>query len=106
MEDAYAHVTTSALIVYLIQSLKSWSVLSWVTEDSERTNRILSILAALIASTGITWTFEMAEGTLIVHGLTWWGIGAGLYEWAKQWVTQKMIYELAAKPKVVVTQQP
>lgn len=107
--DITAHLTTGAVIVYLLEWLKRSGWASAITADSKRINRTISAVLAAAAAIGINWTYSAADGTLIITGLTAQGVALGGWEWLKQFTTQQLIWDGIAdrgKPTVIQVVPP
>lgn len=96
------HLTTGAVVVYLVEWLKHQSWCRWLTADTSTVNRVVSGVAAAAVAFGVTWTGDADTGwTIHVPMLT--ALVSGLWEWAKQWTLQQVLYDAAIKkPQVVV----
>ena len=94
-----AHLTTGAVIVYLLQWMKSSRLTPWLTSNTKTLNRVSSALLAAVAAIGINWTYNAVDGTLVISGLTWSAILAGGWEWLKQFCTQQLIFDGVVDPK-------
>lgn len=97
--DITAHLTTGAVIVYVLEALKR-SRLPWLTSDSKSLNRFVSAVLALAAATGIAWTYDHATTEVVIR-FTAQGLLTGIWEFAKQFVTQQLIYDTAINPQTV-----
>lgn len=87
------HLTTGAVIVYLIEWLKRTRLVPFMSQHTVGVNRVLSGVLAAVAAFGITWSYDGAEGVLIVKGLTAPAIGQAAWEWLKQFVWQQLLYD-------------
>ena len=68
--DMTAHLTTGAVIVYLIEALKRWPAFRWLTVSSTTLTRLLSV-------TGLTLAGATTAG----------------WEWLKQFCVQQLLYD-------------
>lgn len=91
--DTTATLTASAISVYVIQQLKTWKWFKLLGPNSKYANMAASFIAAAIAATGIGYTFNEAQGTLTITGLTIAGILTAVWSWAKSFVLNEMIYQ-------------
>lgn len=93
--------SSAAVVVWIIQYLKSAGRLAWITQDTGRLNRVISAVLALATAAGIHYQFDSTAGTLTVTGLT---LTNGLhFMWAaaQQFIGQELLYEAVYSPKKV-----
>jgi hypothetical protein len=93
-------VTMSALIVYFLEWLKQSAWFPWLTAETKTLNRWAAALMALAAAIGIHAEFNPDTGTLLVTGLTMWGIGHAAFDMARSWIFQQVIYDGVVAKKV------
>jgi hypothetical protein len=86
-------VTVSALIVYALEYLKKAKWFPWLTMDTKSLNRLVGALLAALAAVGIHAEFNAQAGTLLVTGLTAWGLMHAFFDLARSWVFQQVIYD-------------
>lgn len=60
-------VTTSAIIAYGIEIVKRCKWFPWINQETEKLNRAIAALAALIAALGIHARFDSATGYAYDH---------------------------------------
>ena len=101
-----AHLTTGAVIVYMLQWLKASGWCPWVTGDTKALNRTLSAMAAIVAAVGINWTYTATDGTLVITGVTLHAVLTGGYEVMKQFCVQQLIFDTAASDRKIVVVSP
>lgn len=98
--EVMTHFTSGAVIVYVLEGLKQWGVLSWIRTDTKTLNRMISFGAAMVIALGITWegswdagwTWHIPSGPMLLT-LGWEGV--------KQAITQQMIYQTAVETRTV-----
>ena len=97
MEDFGSHLAMSAIIVWLIQRVKSSQKIPWVHNTTDRLNRILAMILAVIASFGIH--FEPIQRDAITHsatihitGLGVSSIADGIWGSVQNFVLQQLTY--------------
>lgn len=88
-----SHLTSGAVIVYLIEWLKRTRLAPWISDYTGTLNRVTSALLAAIAVLGITWAYDAATGDLVIHNLRLATILVFAWEWAKQFVLQQVLYD-------------
>ncbi len=100
MGDLGAHVTTGAMLVYGLEYLKRVGWCPWLRAETRLLNRLVSVGYALIVSVGITVTGDAGSGwvwyipplsTLLI----------GIFEAAKQFTAQELIWDGVVAPKRV-----
>lgn len=70
VHDISSQVTVAAVCSWAIEHLKRSPRIGFITEYTKGINRVVAVGAALVSSAGVTWTFDVDQGTLLVHGLT------------------------------------
>src|SRR4051812_17523007 len=63
-------LTTSAVIVYVLEVAKRSNLLPWITAHTKYMNRFASVVAACASAVGIHFTFDHISGTLMITGLS------------------------------------
>lgn len=97
--DVTAHLTAGAVIVYIIEAIKrsNWT---FMTDDTKALNRFVSAVCALVAATGIAWTYDQASTEVVIR-FTVSGVAAGTWEFLKQYIAQQLIYDAAINARRV-----
>lgn len=96
------HLTSGAVVVYAIEYLKRIPQLRWITQQTGTINALLSAMLAALISLGITWQGSAAEGwTIHIPMLSM--ITASIWEWAKQFVLQQLLYDGAVQKRRAIT---
>jgi len=94
-------ITLSGLSVLLIQKLKDSKWATWFHRESDRLNKVMSLITAIASSAGIhwTWTHGALPGDYMMHvsGLTLVGISTGVWAITKSLVMNELIYRGTAK---------
>jgi hypothetical protein len=94
-------ITLSGLSVMLIQMLKDSKWATLFHRESDRLNKVASIIAAVLSAIGIhwTWTHGALPGQYMmqVSGLTPAGIASGVWAITKSLVLNELIYRGTAK---------
>ena len=97
-------ITLSALSVLLIQKLKSWSAVPWISAGTDTLNRILSVILAVLSAVGVhvVWAAATTPGTytLTFTGLTLAGIGMMAWGIIKQMAFNELAYRGTVKSVV------
>jgi hypothetical protein len=95
--DPLSQLTAAGLVVWCIQKLKAAGSIPWIHRQTDKLNRILAVLAALLTAAGIAWTFTPQTGTLVITGLTVANLAHVAWIALQQVVAQELIYRTAVK---------
>jgi hypothetical protein len=87
---------TGAVVVVIIQMMKKWSALPWITHWTPRINRAVAIIGSLLGTLGIHTAYSSVNHTLLISGLSLSGILGMLVVWVKQFAYQEYIYQSSA----------
>lgn len=96
--------TGAAMIVWIIQGLKSAGWFPHMDVDTVKVNRFVSALAALATASALHWNWDAATSSITISGLT--VVNVTHFVWAalQQFVGQEMIYQIVYAPKTVTQQ--
>jgi hypothetical protein len=89
-------VTTGALAVFIIQKLKGWSALPWISHWTPVMNRMVAIASSFLSAIGIHMAYSSVNHTLLISGLTLSGIVGMVIVWVKQFALQEYVYQSSA----------
>lgn len=89
-------ITAGAVSVFIIQKLKGWSALPWITHLTPTVNRAVAIVSAFLTAVGIHIAYSSVDHTLVISGLTLTGILGMMWVWIKQFALQEYVYQSAA----------
>jgi hypothetical protein len=89
------HMSTSAIVVWLIQWAKKCPWISWVTQDTPGRARAIAIVLAGIKTVGIqfTWNPDSRQAVFVIPTLAVAG-GIALH-WFSSFVLQEWMYHVA-----------
>jgi hypothetical protein len=86
-------LTAGGLAVWLIQKFKAkLAKVGVVQEAVSKIARVMAALVAALAAIGISFAFDPSAGVLTISGLTWSTVGVGIWEWARQYVVQQVMF--------------
>lgn len=88
-------ITSSALVVWIMQMLKKSRWFKWVEEGRPVMNRCTAAVGALAGHLGITFTWNAANHSLGIEGLYFATILHFIWQWANQYALQEIIYQTA-----------
>lgn len=80
-----------------IEIAKRSTLVPWLTVETEKANRWVSRLVALIAAVGVHLTFDSAAGILTITGLTYVGLRESVLEYARQVMLTQIAYKKFVK---------
>ncbi len=63
-------LSSAVISAYLIQWVKSWQKVPGINFETQNLNRILAIIVACLAGSGIYMTFDPSAGRAVIEGLT------------------------------------
>lgn len=109
MDNLQSMLVINAVIVWLIQAVKSSKYLPWFTAETARANRLLSAALAALASAGIVFTLvHVGPGhwSIEVVGLTAVNFGHFLAQSVANYATQKGLFKLFTLSNGVQTSAP
>jgi len=86
-------ITSNAVVILIIQKLKSSKAFPWISSETKRLNTLLAYLGSLLAAVGVHASYDHATGTLVITGLTMMGILHGLWTWLQSYATQELMYQ-------------
>lgn len=90
-------VHTGAVIVYLLQKIKTSKYFPWINAQSSRLNRWVAIIASAAAALGIHASFNHQAGVLTITGLTVASIAQFAGKWLQGFIYQELIYQATIK---------
>lgn len=112
-EELLSQLTSSAVVIYVIQALKRSSWFPWVTTETKRLNRWLAVLGSAASAAGIHLAYDGTLGTILITGVTTSGIAHGLWHWFQQYALTQLAYDATIDNKYVpkagdlaITEQP
>jgi hypothetical protein len=98
--------TSSAVVVYLMQKVKTAKWFPLVQQGRATVNRMVSIVAAFLVAVGVSWTWSLDQSTgthtLVITGLSVYALLHGAWHWLNQFALQETVYQ-ATVNKVSVT---
>lgn len=97
---AVTQVTIAGLTVAAINYLKGTKWFASLANPAvyKTVSRGLSALVAALAAVGVTYTWNSADHTLTIAGLTLTAVWAGVWAWLKQMTLNEIIFQ-TTKPK-------
>jgi hypothetical protein len=89
-------ITAGALSVFIIQKLKGWSALPWISHWTPMVNRAVAIGSSFLTAVGIHMAYSSVDHTLLISGLTLPGVLGMAWVWTKQFALQEYVYQSSA----------
>lgn len=94
---ALSQVTTSGIVIFVINWLKKSSYFPWITAERTRLLRVLGVMGAGLGSLGIHYVWNPQQHSLLLTGLSLTTILVSFVTWVKSFVTQEIIYRATMK---------
>jgi len=98
MDLLTSQFTVAYIAAALIEWLKKQSWFPFVNVDTSKLNRVFAAAVALLATVGITTTFDSEAGVLTLSGLTLGNIAQSVWIWITQYALQQGAYKGLIKP--------
>jgi hypothetical protein len=89
-------ITAGAMSVFIIQKLKGWEALPWITHWTPMVNRLVAVVSSFLTAVGIHMAYSSVDHTLVISGLTLTGILGMMWVWIKQFALQEYVYQSSA----------
>ena len=96
-QQVISQVVAAWIVTQLVQMLKKWRDIPWMTARTDSINRVVGAVMAFFASVGIAFSFDAEAGTLLITGLTWGTVVTIFWTWVQQVVLQQIVYRGAVK---------
>ena len=90
-----AQFTASAIIVWGINRLKNAGWCSFISAESDKLNRLIAIVAAILVGLGVHAEFDQAAGILTVTGLTAQGLIHNSLACVQSFATQQCLFRVS-----------
>lgn len=100
-------IPIALLLVFVQNFLKQQTWFPLISYNSAKMNHIFAIIAAGAATVGIHFTFNSADHSLMITGLSAATIGTAAWHWLQQYILSKTAYTaLQAQLNPPMSQQP
>ena len=90
-------LTLGVIVGYVIEVMKGSDWFPWMHTYTDRVNRLVSLVLAVVASLGIQYTYDATTGTLVLSGLTLSSLVPVAWEAVKQFVANEVAYKVVVK---------
>ncbi len=90
-------IVLAGVAIWTIEKLKASKRFTFIDRYTDQLNKALSMLLAVLATAGIGVTFNMAEGSLLITGLTPESVLNFAWSAASQFVIQQAGYHSVVK---------
>lgn len=97
MEQFTSQVTVAVIVVMVIETLKRSQRFSWINAATDRINRLLASIAAVLSGLGIQVAYSAESGVLTLSGLTLETAINLIWRIIAQYVLQEVIYRASYK---------
>ena len=86
-------LTSSVVVVYAIEFLKSTKYFPWLSAEKTKLARLFGVVGASFSALGIHAIWSSSDHVLTITGLTAGAVAAALLSIAKQYLLQQWIYD-------------
>lgn len=80
-----------------LEALKRWRRVPWIDEYTDTINRVVAVLASVVAANGISYAYDGATGDLVLQGLTAAALAKVVMAMATQFGLQELVYRQVVK---------
>jgi hypothetical protein len=94
-------VTIGMLASGFLQFLKTQKWLPFINQNSGKINHAILLITSAAGAVGVNFAWNASAHSLTITGLTFWGIAAALWIWAKQWSVQFLVHRGVFGPVAV-----
>ena len=84
--------TIGMLASGFLQFLKTQKWLPSINQNSGKINHAILLITSAAGAVGVNFAWNASAHSLTITGLTFWGIAAGFWIWAKQWTIQFLVH--------------
>lgn len=95
-------IVLAGAAIWAIEKLKASKKFPFIDQYTDQLNKFLSMLLAVLATAGIGVTFNMAEGSLLITGLTPESVLSFAWNVASQFMIQQAGYHSVVKQQKAV----
>ena len=103
MGQTEIQIVVGIVLSFMIQWAKKTP---WFPLITERTDKVLKVAFSAVVAAGaalaISFNLDPTLGQLVITGLTWSNVGAGLLAFLKSFLAQQFGYRLLIQPKEAV----
>lgn len=99
--EIVSQVVIAGLCSYVLERLKKSSWFPVIDMNTKKLNSFVAAGMAAAASIGINFQYDQTAGTLLISGLTLATFHHVIWDFAKQYLFQQMVYDTAIKKKEV-----
>ena len=109
MTDIQSMLVLNAILVWILQAVKSSKYLPWITAETQAINKLASALLAALASAGMVFsvvhTGSGGTGEITLHyaGVTTLSLANFLWHWVGNYAIQKGWFKLFTLPSAAKT---
>jgi hypothetical protein len=90
---AITQITSSALVVLIVQKLKTWKAFTWLQEGKVLALRFASIIGAFLSSIGVSYEWDPATRHLSLAIPTMMAIVVATWHLINHYAMQEIIYQ-------------
>jgi hypothetical protein len=99
-------MTLGTIFSGVMAYLKSAKWAPWFSQHSAKINHAFLLITSAAGAIGVHWVWDATAHSLTITGLSLITVGAGIWEWAKQWTVQYLIQRGAFGPVAIPGDAP
>lgn len=93
-----SQVTLALAVSFVLQWLKKQTWFPWLSFETEKVNRLVSVFISIVAGFGVYFVFDHATGVLTISGLTLANLMHALSHAGEQFMLQHAAYRTVIAP--------
>ena len=88
-----SQIAVAAVITWVLESLKNWEKIPWLSDSTPTINRIVAIAMSALGALGISCKYDKDVGSLLCTGITLTSMGHFLWTWLSQYAITHWFYK-------------
>jgi len=91
---AVSTLTSSAIVVFVLQKLKQSKWFPFAQDGSAKLNRACSFIGAALSAAAVSWAWNGSARTLTIQIPTLLGCVTALWHWLNHYAMQEILYQV------------
>ena len=85
------------IVAHIIEWAKNSQKIPWINKDTDKLNKAVSVLIAVLSGIGVHIAFDASAGSLTITGLALKSLLPAIYSAVKQYIAQQGTYKMYIK---------